>query len=239
MGANKSLSRQGTRYEAPPSSSRRDTGERTLKGSGNNRMGCLFTFIFGAIWNSVVIGILVSMLSDFDNMEWFALLFLIPFLLVGIGVAIAFIYCLLALFNPRPEITLSTGYLPLGSSAHMDWSFQGNPSRISTLTISICGVEKATYRRGTTTTTDESIFEKQVLVETENPREIMAGRVSFTIPEFTAPSFAASNNKIVWMVRVHGDIKRWPDVNEEFEFDVAPLPPVGETPYQAAEFRSS
>ncbi len=38
------------------------------------------------------------------------------------------------------------------------------------------------------------------------------------------PSFKASDNRIVWTLRVEGDVPRWPDVEVEFELEVGPIP---------------
>jgi hypothetical protein len=35
-------------------------------------------------------------------------------------------------------------------------------------------------------------------------------------------SFSTQHNKIVWSIRVKGEIARWPDLNEEFALTVLP-----------------
>ena len=68
-----------------------------------------------------------------------------------------------------------------------------------------------------------STFEKLVIVEVEDAASIRAGLVQFAIPEFTMHSFEATNNKIEWFLKVHGNIKKWPDVSDEFSIQVLPL----------------
>jgi hypothetical protein len=41
-------------------------------------------------------------------------------------------------------------------------------------------------------------------------------------------SFEASNNKIVWAVKLHGEIAKWPDV--DFEFPITVLPASASVP---------
>jgi hypothetical protein len=36
-------------------------------------------------------------------------------------------------------------------------------------------------------------------------------------------SFEAGHNKIIWSLRVHGDIYRWPDVKDEYPIVVLPM----------------
>jgi hypothetical protein len=237
----KSLSAGKSRLERPDAP--RATEETfALKGGNNSLVGMIFITIFAVFWNGIVFTAAWAMLSDFGSSSFalFPLLFMIPFVLVGLGLLLGMVYFFLALFNPRPDVTLTPGYLPLGGTVVLGWSFRGNTSRIQKLTITLRGEEKATYRRGTDTVTDTSCFEKNVLVETTVRTEVRRGEVSFAIPEFTAPSFDGSNNKIRWHIRVDGDIPRWPDVGEDFELTVAPLPGEhSETTPSLAEFRET
>lgn len=227
----------GALPDAPP-----DYGTITLKGGNNSIFGFAFMLVFGLIWNGIVcVAVWNTVFSGSSGaFDIVGALFLIPFVLVGLAVIGGTGYFFLTLFNPRPDLTLSPGYLPLGGTATLGWSFRGNPSRIQKLTITVQGQEAATYRRGTSTTTDKNIFEKVIVVETEDIPAIRSGEAPFTMPEFTAPSFTAPNNKIQWHVKVHGEIHRWPDVNEEFELVVSPLPlPAGAAPPQPGEFHIS
>ena len=37
-------------------------------------------------------------------------------------------------------------------------------------------------------------------------------------------SFEADNNKIVWMIKLHADVPRWPDVKQDYKITVCPKP---------------
>lgn len=217
-----------------------DTGTITLKGGYNSIGGFVGLLIFAVIWNSIIcFAVWDSAGFGEGAFELFSFLFMIPFVLIGLGVAGGAFYFFLTLFNPRPDLTMTPGYLPLGGAVVVRWSFRGNASRIRKLTIFVQGQEAATYRRGTSTSTDRSVFEKIVAIETTDAAAIATGEATITMPEFTAPSFNGPNNKIQWQVKVHGEIHRWPDVNEEFELVVHPLPlPEGSTA-QPAEFHLS
>lgn len=179
---------------------------------------------FTAIWNGVLSIFVVGIIRDFQRSdpEWFGTIFMIPFVLIGIG-AIGFVlYQLLALSNPRPTLRLSSGTIPLGGAAELGWSFSGRMSVISQLKITLLGREEATYRRGTKTHTDKNTFYEMELVATAQRAEIASGQVGLIIPTDTMHSFEAKNNKIIWAIEVHSDIKRWPDVKESFKITVAP-----------------
>ncbi len=139
-------------------------------------------------------------------------------LLVGIP------YQLLATANPRPRLTLSRAGVPLGGSAQLDWRFRGSTRRLRELRIRIVGSEKASYRRGTTTHTDTSVFAELDLVEIGGGMPLASGSVTFEIPADTMHSFEAPHNKIVWTIQLSGSIARWPDVRAEFPLVVEPGP---------------
>ncbi|MCZ7648655.1 MAG: hypothetical protein M5U26_25920 [Planctomycetota bacterium] len=50
------------------------------------------------------------------------------------------------------------------------------------------------------------------------PEELSA---TVTLPADAMHSFSAEHNKIVWKLRVQGDIERWPDFDREFPLRVA------------------
>lgn len=148
--------------------------------------------------------------------------FLIPFVGVGLLLLAGVPYQFLALFNPRLHLTLSSATVALASSAQISWRFSGMPGRIRRLRIVLEGREEATYRRGTTTSTDREVFARLPVVDTEHGVEIATGNATLSLPEETMHSFTAPNNKVVWSLKVEGEIRYWPDVSEELELVVRP-----------------
>jgi hypothetical protein len=51
---------------------------------------------------------------------------------------------------------------------------------------------------------------------------MQSGRARLMIPPGTMPTFRSEHNKILWTLRVRGDIPRWPDIKEEYEITVLP-----------------
>jgi hypothetical protein len=178
------------------------------------------SLIFTLFWNGIVSVFLVQIVRDFraGNPSWFATIFLIPFELIGVGAVVGVGYFFLGLFNPRLKVTLDPGAVPLGGSARVEWKIDGDAARIRTLTVTLEGREEATYRRGTNTVTDRSVFLKRELARDTNP--LVRGSAKLEVPPETMHTFAAPNNRIVWVIKVHGEIPRWPDVNEELPFEV-------------------
>jgi hypothetical protein len=154
--------------------------------------------------------------------EWFLTLFLVPFVLVGLGLIVGVVYMFLALFNPRPRLRVTPAAVRLGETLRVEWEIAGNTERLERLRVRLRGQEHAAYRRGTDTCRDQSLFADIELADMTVPQEMPSGSRSVTIPEGLMHSFEAPNNKIVWSIQLHAEIPRWPDVNEEFPITVLP-----------------
>ncbi|MBN1816075.1 MAG: DUF3592 domain-containing protein [Sedimentisphaerales bacterium] len=208
-------------YRPPTQSS---TGPVILK-AHFGRSAKLFVMLFFAVfWNGIVSVFLYQVVQGFrrGRPEWFLTLFLIPFVLVGIGVIIAVIYQFLALFNPRALLRLGSREIPVGGSTRLDWELFGQVHRISTLTITLAGREEATYQRGTKTYTDKNVFYEMDVFKTDILQEMTYGQTLLQIPLETIHSFKADHNKIIWSLTVHGNIAKWPDMKDEFEITITP-----------------
>jgi hypothetical protein len=191
-------------------------------------LGKLFGMIFlAAFWNGIVSVFFWQMLKGWKSgsAPVGLTIFLIPFVLIGLAFIIGIGYCFLALFNPRPRLTLSRRRIPLGGSATLDWSFLGSASRISRVLVRVEGREECRYRRGTTTYTDKNVFATIPVFDAPGEAGARAGNASFTIPAGAMHSFSAPDNKIIWTLKFTGEIPKWPDVSEDFELDVRPLRP--------------
>ena len=180
---------------------------------------------FAIFWNGLISVFVWHAYQDWHHGSFpFFGLFLIPFVLVGLGLAGGALYYLLATFNPRVSLTLNRGAIAVGESADVQWSVAGRHDRIRHLTIRLEAREEATYRRGTDTKTDTNVFASIQLVDTARDIEIRSGRTRLQVPGGTGPTFRAMHNKVLWLLKVHGEIPNWPDVNEEFEIEVIPSP---------------
>lgn len=176
--------------------------------------------IFTLIWNGVVSFLVAEVIEE--GFPIFTTLFAIPFVLIGLGGFGFCLYALMAMFNPTIEVALSNGAVGLGEHVDVAWEVKGNAASIRRLSIIVQGQESATYRRGTDTITDTETFKKIEIVVTENTDEIQFGMTTIQIPADTMHSFDGGNNSIRWLIQVHGDIPRWPDVNQSMEFRVKP-----------------
>ncbi len=177
-----------------------------------------------AFWNGIVAVFVVDVVEGWrsGHPNWFLTFFMVPFVLIGFGLIAAVVYQLLATTNPRPVITLSSASAPLGGEVRLSWEFIGRTSVLQKMRIVLRGREEATYRRGTKTHTDKNTFCEMELYSTEDPQRMAFGQVNFLVPADSMHSFEAENNKIIWGIAVHGNIKSWPDVREDFRIIVTP-----------------
>ncbi|HXU30526.1 MAG TPA: DUF3592 domain-containing protein [Thermoanaerobaculia bacterium] len=184
-------------------------------------IGITFVALF---WNGIVSLFLKDVVAGWRNGQGDGChtLFLVPFVVIGLGLLLSIPYQILALFNPRPRLILDRSRLRPGEAARLSWSFSGAAGRIRKLKITIEGREEATYRRGTSTHTDRSTFATLVLVESDLRGTFASGEIEVMISSGSMHSFSASHNKILWKLMIAGEIARWPDVGEEFDLVVLP-----------------
>ncbi len=206
---------------------RRSAGAMPVAASGEVQLkqvtppGCMFAMlaVIALFWNGVVWAMMFSMKDE----GWGPpRLFMSIFVLAGLALAAAAFYQLLALFNPRPVVTVSSATVPLGGSLDVRWTFTGNVRRLTKLTIVLLAREEATYRRGTTTTTDKHVFLNTVLLDLTDRAQMASGNMKVNIPRQLIHTFTATNNKVVWLLQVKGDIPKWPNVDAEFAITVTP-----------------
>lgn len=191
----------------------------------SRRSKFIILVIFSLFWNAIVWGISYSILSEGSiKSNICPMIFMSIFVLIGLGVIGAAIHSLLALFNPTVQIEFSKSPLQLGDSLVLKWNVNGRFDRISQFTITLEGHEIARYRRGTDTHTDKHLFLKQPIVETAKQIEIAKGQKPLNIPADTMHSFKSSDNEIKWTLVIHGEISGWPDVKDELDLQIFPLP---------------
>ena len=178
--------------------------------------------VIAVVWNAVVLAFGGWRVKGSWNDDFFGLfpsLFFSPFELIGIFLILLTGYFVLAMFNPRPRLILSTKQIRLGEPFNIEWEFTHSTRAVKRFYLYIEGWEMATYRRGTNTSTDKSIFAKINIADRPGAAR---GGAQVAVPANTMHTFASENNKIVWSIQLRGDIRVWPDVSESFVIEVLP-----------------
>jgi hypothetical protein len=169
--------------------------------------------------------------EDSDGVDLFLLLFMIPFMLVGIFLILGVIYSGAAIFNPTFQLR-TTGPVALGMPFNLDWQCLGSTHRISHLTLTLQGEEVEVFISGSGKNRSRreirSTFFRQSLVDTNQSFEFRQGNLQGELPsENIVPSINGSWCKIEWKLSLRARIKRWPDVTAEYPVIVQPYPAQG------------
>lgn len=201
-----------------------------MKAGGSRWAAALFMTVFAVFWNGIIsFGVrdAWSGLSDHSGIGRIfgggLGLFMIPFVLIGIGLAFGALYSWAALFAPRYEVKLGEGRLFPGRSTSIQWRRAGGRGQPRDFRLLLVGREEATFRQGKNQSTAKSVFHERVLFETTVPVAMDQGRVELTIPPDGVPTFHGDHNKIRWLLCIRATVPRLPDLNEEHEIIVSAL----------------
>lgn len=177
------------------------------------------------VWNGfIVVFAYFVFFADDEKAPIFVKIIIGLFALIGVGLVGAVFYNLLAIFNPRIRLTAPTTTVALGGEFHFTWAVSGRSGMLRKMRVVLEGREEATYRRGTSTSTDKKVFAEIPVFETSGREFLAQGSARAVVPPGLMHTFESRNNKVLWRLRVRGEIPRWPDVDDEYPITVLPQP---------------
>ena len=138
--------------------------------------------------------------------------------MIGVGAVGRF----LTLFNPRLHLTARSPAAPLGGEFQFQWTVTGHAERLHKIRIVLEGREEAIYQGGKNAQTAIQVFAEIPILETTDREIIAQGQGRVALPRGLMHSFHGRHNKIVWRLRVHGEIPHWPALDEDFPIIVLP-----------------
>ena len=140
--------------------------------------------------------------------------------LLGLGA----LYFFLGLLTPKLRVLADRSTFDPAQPHTLAWSFGGPPRGVRRVRVRLAGQERATYRRGSDTTTDTHAFYKEVLLDTrEAQRPVVAeGTFGFTLPPGVMHSFRSNNNEIRWTLEVKAWVALMPDIRHNIVLTVWP-----------------
>jgi hypothetical protein len=205
----------------------RGEGPMQLKPTQGRWTRVLGMTIMALFWNGILCVFVFHIVRGHlrGEPEWILTIFIIPFVLIGLGLIGAILYGVLAARNPRVMLTVSNDVLGPGGTLDLTWDIPARAARIGKLAIELIAEESATYTRGTDTVTDTRQVYRHTLAEATDPQLIAAGMASATVPGDVMHSFEAANNQVKWSIRVIGRIDRWPDVKDSYRLVILPFDP--------------
>lgn len=183
---------------------------------------------FCLIWNgsaSVLVGLVIhSLLSG--RPQWFATLFTVPFLAIGIWSIYDFVRQMVIHTGIGPtNVEVSEHPLHPGGQYRVSLS-QAGRLWLKVLTLNLVCEEVATYRQGTDIRTEtKAVFDRQIFRRTDfriEPGLPFEQECPLDIPEEAAPSFQSEHNAVNWKVVVRGTAEGWPPYERSFPIIVYP-----------------
>ena len=182
------------------------------------------TALFALVWNGVV-SIFVHQawfsIKEGDP-EWFLIIFLIPFVVVGFVAIGALLAEIFRLSNPKIEIIPDSGSFSLDNPIRLSFRATGSMHRVISLKITLHGVEKISVSDGDSNRPEENEFFTETLLETSNPHEMTCGELEVELPPDAMHSFRSDRASIEWRLKVVGSISKWPDIKDELILEVLP-----------------
>ncbi len=158
--------------------------------------------------------------------NWGLTVFVVPFVVIGIGLIVYLVRQLLRTTGVGPTRVEISDH-PLAPCAQYEILIsQAGRLSVNLLEVLLSCHEVATYRQGTDTRTEErQVFAESVLRREQF--EILPGtpfesRCALRIPMAAMHSFKAVHNEVQWRLRVRGAVAGWPDFVREFPVIVAP-----------------
>lgn len=191
-----------------------------LKGETSPRSRFVSILVTALIWNGIVAVFIWKAMEDTPDAG--LVFFLGIFAVAGLGLLVAAGYFALALLNPRCHVQLISSGLAPGAEYAISWSFSGATRRLERLRMVWEGREQVAYRSGKSNKSKRVVFARFLVVDMTDPLEMIQGAAHGRLPEGIPPSFEAPDNKLIWVLRVHGAISRWPDVDESYPVTVSP-----------------
>jgi hypothetical protein len=147
---------------------------------------------------------------------WIGFLCASPFILFGALLIISVPYQAIALFNPRPRVTLSAPSIPAGGSTRLHWRLSSGGAGIKRLTIVLEGRQPLAGLKPTVSLR---------LVDLTPPQTIEEGTVTIAIPADAPVSSIESRDPsklAMWTLRLTGTITVWPDVDVVYPVVITP-----------------
>lgn len=175
------------------------------------RMATVIAFGFTTFWNGVI-GFGLVDLARGGSLGLLLSLFLVPFVLVGLGLFALIIYLFLASLHPSMELRLEKEEFQRGETLVLNWSFEHNPSHLRHFDVSLQVLETLIEGSGD----DETRYSHQlceVTIAAQVPLRFQKeGTIRATLPVQPEPSSASSQREVSWILYLHATATRAPDL---------------------------
>jgi len=158
--------------------------------------------------------------------DWVLPVFLIPFVLVGLGMTVYFVYRLLVANGIGPTLIEISDHPLVPGKRYQIFISQSGGLRLKSFSMRLICEEETTYRQGTDIRVHRSLVHDQELVHHDD-LEIRRGtpfevQCELHMPERAMHSFRSNHNEIRWKLLVEGRLPRWAGFQRDFAVIVHP-----------------
>ncbi len=182
---------------------------------------------FCVVWNGAVAVLAVMAIRSHlaGKPDWLLTLFVVPFLLIGLGAIVYFLRRLLVAAGIGPTRLEISGHPLQPGGQYRLFLSQSGRLRIKVLRVSLACEEAATYRQGTNARTETREVYRQELFRREDfeiSGQPFESPIELSLPAGAMHSFAADHNEINWALVVEGEAAGWPNYRRAFPVIVRP-----------------
>jgi len=178
--------------------------------------------LIAGFWNGIVSVFVVDVVKNWKNGngEWFATLFLIPFVAIGLLLLGLLITHIISGFTPRPQIRIEPACPQLNRRVTVFWK-KADRQVVQKLTITAEG-KMTFYRRNSSDSEriEQKFWDCELLI-TEDPVRMASGQGDIQLPA-RAPNFPdrVDRPQIVWLIRVNVKTPNRPEAVWEYYIPV-------------------
>jgi len=191
--------------------------------------------LFGLLWNSLAIGLLVVALKSHiaGQPDWLLSLLVVPFVAVGAWSIRYFLRQLTWVTAVGPSIVeISEHALRPGTKAQVFFSQTGH-RQLQRLQLDLVCEEEANYHQGTDIRTELCVVSRTALVHRDDVRvevgEPFECEAELQVPDHAMHAFQSGHNRVRWKLVVRAEVEGLPAYVQSFPVIVYPATTLVET----------
>lgn len=180
------------------------------------------------LWNGIVSGFAAAAVHGHleGRPDWFLTFFVIPFLVIGMGLILFFLRQLVVATGIGPTLLEISEHPVYPGKPYRLLLSQAGRLKFNLLELLLVCEEEATFRHGTDTRTEtRRVFQQSVFRREDF--EVRRGvpfeaECECEVPPGVMHSFKSEHNEVNWRLIVKGNAKGWPGFERSFPFIVYP-----------------
>ena len=196
-----------------------DSGENIIKAENSalkTSSALLFVCLF---WNGITgVFIFLGIKEWHERRDFWILLIMTPFVLIGLSLIYGFLRSLLLIAGPFFTIKISSRAPVLGKEVSLSWEKSGI-GEIKSLVITLKGTEEERSGDGAAS---KNVFFSRDIVSLSDISGIDSGTAKFTIPSGSMHSFESRASRIAWCLELKASASNRPKIVLKYPLSALP-----------------